>query len=147
MTEQSPFTATPFTPADDDVRSLLDWFDRYDGHARRHDIEAMADMALFPLVVMTNDSAGECVVQEWDRATFVQAMDTGTSSADIANRREPAFLGADLAAVVTDATVTEDGRVQHMRYVDVMAKEGGDWRFKSMIQSGWGDMLKAYAGG
>ena len=146
MTEQSPFTATPFTPAAGDVRTLLDWYDRYDAHARRHDIEAMADMALFPLVVMTNDSAGECVAQEWDRETFVQAMDTGTSSADIANRREPVFLGGDLAVVVTDATVTEDGQVRHMRYVDVMARSGGEWRFKSMIQSGWGDMLRQYAG-
>jgi hypothetical protein len=51
------------------------------------------------------------------------------------------FLNRDLAVVITDSTVTAGGEVQHMRYVDVMAKSGGAWGFKSMIQAGWGDML------
>ena len=57
-----------------------------------------------------------------------------------------AACGADLAVVVTDSTVTADGQTRHMRYVDVMAKTGGEWRFKSMIQAGWGDMLTQYLG-
>ena len=151
MTEQSPLTATHFAPTTHDTETLLAWFDRYDGHVRRNDLEAMADMALFPLVVMTNDSAGECVTQEWDRNTFVQAMDMGAVGSDPAsvqfdNHRTPVFLNRDLAVVVTDSTVTTDGQARHMRYVDVMAKTGGDWRFKSMIQAGWGDMLKQYLG-
>jgi hypothetical protein len=143
VTEQSPLTTAPFTPTTEEIDTLLAWFDRYDGHARRNDTAAMADMALFPLVVMTNDSAGECVAQEWDRDTFVQAMGD-PSAADLENRRRPVFLGADLAVVVTDSTVTADGQTRHMRYVDVMAKTGGEWRFKSMIQAGWGDMLTQY---
>lgn len=147
MTEQSPLTASHFSPTAQDTDALLAWFDRYDGHARRNDTEAMADMALFPITVTTNDSAGECVRQEWDRQTFVQAMDMGAGVADpsslvIDNHRRPSFLNADLAVVVTDSAVTADGETRHMRYVDVMAKTGGEWRFTSMIQAGWGDMLK-----
>lgn len=56
------------------------------------------------------------------------------------------FLNRDLAVVVTDAAVTVAGQTQHMRYVDVMAKTGGEWRFASMIQDGWGDMLKQQPG-
>lgn len=151
MTEQSPFTASHFTPTADDTRSLLGWFDAYDGHVRRNDVEAMADMALFPLVVMTNDSAGECVTQEWDRDTFVQAMGMNTDGSDLSaiefdNRRQPVFLNSDLAVVVTDSTVTAAGETRQMRYVDVLARTGGKWRFKSMIQAGWGDMLRQYLG-
>jgi ketosteroid isomerase-like protein len=151
VTTQSPFTPTQFTPTAHDVETLLAWFERYDGHVRRNDTEAMADMALFPLVVMTNDSAGECVTQEWDRDTFVQAMGMGAdgsdhSSVEIRNHRQPTFLNGDIAVVVTDSTVVAGGETQHMRYVDVMAKTGGEWRFKSMIQAGWGDMLKQYLG-
>ena len=151
MTSQSPFTATGFIPRPQDMQSLLEWFARYDEHVRRNETEAMADMALFPLIVMTNDSAGDCVTQEWDRETFVQAMAMNTNGADpsemeIVNAREPVFLNSDLAVVVTNSVVTMQGHEQHMRYVDIMAKQDGEWRFKSMIQAGWGDMLKEHLG-
>lgn len=143
MTEQSPIAATLFTPTDQDTAGLMAWFDRYDDHVRRNDTAAMADMALFPITVTTSDSAGECVTREWDRATFVQAMDMATAGeVDLVNRRRPTFLNADLAVVVTESDVTAGGETQQMRYVDVMAKTGGEWRFTSMIQDGWGDMLK-----
>jgi hypothetical protein len=150
MTSQTPFTATGFTPSEQDTQSLLDWFARYDTHVQRNETDAMADMALFPIIVMTNDSVGDCVTQEWDRETFVQAMAMNTADADqemeLKNEREPVFLNSDLAIVVTNSTVTMDGEQQHMRYVDIMAKKDGQWRFKSMIQAGWGDMLKEYLG-
>jgi hypothetical protein len=146
LSDQSPFTATPFIPTAEDTEGLLAWFERYDDLVRRNDVEAMADMALFPLFLMTNDSAGESVSQEWDRAAFVQAMDMGADGPRIENQRRPAFLNRDLAVVVTDSTVTTGEEIQHMRYADVMVKTGGEWRFKSMIQGGWGDMLKAFAG-
>ena len=146
MTEQSPFTAAAFTPSPEQVDTLLAWFDRYDALARDNDVEAMAGVARFPLTVTTNDSVGECVTQQWDRDTFVRNMSMGATSAKIENERRPFFLNGDLAVVVTDSTVTADGDTVHMRYADVMAKVGGDWRFTSMIQAGWGDMLTQYPG-
>lgn len=147
MNDQSPYTATGFTPTDEQVQGLLAWFAEYDAHVVKGDVEAMADMALFPLVVMTNDSAGECVAQDWDRATFVQAMGMATGGAPrLQNQRTPVFLGPDLAVVVTNTTVTTGDEVAHMRYVDIMAKTGGRWRFKSMVQAGWGDMMRQYLG-
>ncbi|GIE30317.1 hypothetical protein Ait01nite_033620 [Actinoplanes italicus] len=146
MTEQSPLAAAAFTPSPEQVRTLLAWFDRYDGLARDNDVEAMADVARFPLTVTTNDSAGECVSQQWDRETFVRSMSMAATTAKIDNERRPVFLNADLAVVVTDSTVTTDDQTLHMRYADVMAKVDGSWRFTSMIQAGWGDMLKQYTG-
>ena len=145
MTEQSPLSTTPFTPTPQDTAGLLEWFGRYDELARRNDVEAMADTARFPLTVTTNDSAGECVTQQWDRGMFVRAMDTSGAAA-LVNHREPVFLNRDLAVVVTNTTMTDKDQTHHMRYVDVMAKVGGGWRFTSMIQAGWGDMLKEHLG-
>ncbi|MGI5211744.1 DUF4440 domain-containing protein [Plantactinospora sp. CA-290183] len=146
MNDQSPYTATGFTPTDEQVQGLLDWFAEYDAHVVEGDVEAMAEMALFPLVVMTNDSAGECVAQEWDRATFVRAMSmaTGEATPRLENHRAPVFLGPDLAVVTTNTTATTGDEVAYMRYVDIMAKAGGRWRFKSMVQAGWGDMMRQY---
>ena len=144
MTEQSPFSTAPFTPTPQDTATLLAWFERYDELARRNDVQAMADAARFPLTVTTNDSAGECVTQQWDRDTFVQAMSMDMS-ARLDNERRPAFLNSDLAVVVTDSAVTADDQTHHMRYVDVMAKVGGEWSFTSMVQAGWGDMLQQHS--
>lgn len=147
--EQSPFSAAPFTPTAEEVAGLLAWFAEYDALARRNDVEAMADRALFPLTVTSNDSAGECVTQRWGRETFVQAMaQVGEGpQPELENHREPHFLGADIAVVVTTTVLTGPGGVQHMRYTDIMAKRGGEWRFTSMVQAGWGDMMREYFGG
>ncbi len=126
-----------YTPAADEVDALLDWFARYDAHARGNDTEAMADMAIFPLMVMTDDSAGESVAQVWDRPTFIAAMSMAgadTARVEFDNHRSPTFLDAHLAVVTTDSTMIIDGETTRTRYVDVMARQNGEWRFKSMIQ-------------
>jgi hypothetical protein len=148
VTEQTPFSATPFRPTPQQITGLLAWFDEYDELVRKNDIEAMADRAVFPLTVMSNDSAGECVTQQWDRATFVQAMAQATDGPqpELGNHREPHFLGADLAVVVTTTTMAIGADLSYMRYADVMAKAGGQWRFISMVQAGWGDMMRQYLG-
>lgn len=148
MTEQSPFAATPFRPTEQQVADLLAWFAEYDALARKNDVKAMADKALFPLTVVSNDSAGECVTQQWDRATFVQAMAQATDGPqpELENHREPHFLGADLAVVVTTTVMTSGTDIRYMRYADVMARTGGQWRFTSMLQAGWGDMMRQYLG-
>jgi hypothetical protein len=148
MTEQTPFSAIPFRPTEQQIADLLAWFAEYDALARKNDVEAMADKALFPLTVVSNDSAGECVTQQWDRATFIQAMAQATDGPqpELANHREPHFLGADLAVVVTTTTMTIGADLRYMRYADVMARSGGQWRFTSMVQAGWGDMMRQYLG-
>ena len=147
-TDQSPLTDAGFVPTEQDTADLLAWFAEYDALAARGDVEAMADTALFPITVITNDSDGNGVTQVWDRAAFVQAM-TAAMEGELAdltmeNRRRPTFLNRDIAVVVTDSAVTAGGRVQHLRYADVMVKSDGSWRFTSMIQAGWGDMLKQF---
>jgi SnoaL-like domain len=147
-TDQSPLTDAGFVPTEQDTADLLAWFAEYDALAARNDVEAMADTALFPITVISNDSAGNGVTQIWDRAAFVQAMSDAMEGElgdlRMENRRRPTFLNRDLAVVVTDSTVTTGGGVQHLRYVDVMVKSDGSWRFASMIQAGWGDMLKQF---
>lgn len=57
--------------------------------------------------------------------------------------RTPFFLSNNLVVVITDAAITVGVQKQTMRYADVLAKVDGKWRFQTMAQSGWGDMLKA----
>lgn len=140
-----------FTPSEEDVKSLMDWFAKYQSHVLKNELDDMADMAVFPLVVVTDDSDGNAVSQSWDAATFKQAMDLTSQGVDLAsitieNNRKPIFLSKNLAVVITDAITTIAGQSQQSRYADIMVKQDGAWKYKSMIQSGWGDMLKQYFG-
>ena len=151
MSQQNSTLTPAFTPSEKEIKILMDWFATYEGYVLKNQLDNMADMAIFPLVVMTDDSQGNCVAQSWDRETYKQAMDMTAQGVDmstvsIESHRSPTFLNENLAVVITDAITTIAGQPQQSRYVDIMAKQDGEWRFKSMIQSGWGDMLKEYFG-
>ena len=148
---QQDTTAQAFQPSEKNMKSLMDWFAKYDGHVLKNELDRMADMAFFPIIVMTDDSAGNCVTQNWDRDTFKQAMDLAAQGVDVTtlkiqNHRNPTFLSENLAVVVTDAVTTVGETTQQSRYVDIMVKQNGEWKYKSMAQAGWGDMLKQYFG-
>lgn len=140
-----------FVPSAEDVRGLMDWFAAYDALVQRNAVEEMANEAIFPNVVFTDDSQGEYVTQNWNREMFKQAMDLsaqGINPADIKieNTRNPIFLDKDLAVVITDSTISTGPEMRKTRYADIMVKKGGKWKFQAMVQAGWGDMLKQYMG-
>ncbi|UGY94293.1 nuclear transport factor 2 family protein [Streptomyces gobiensis] len=139
-------TITGFTPTDEDRHSLAEWFRQYDAHSTSADIQHMADMAVFPLNLVTDDSAGNGWSGQWDQGQFTttmtQVMGDGGEDVQFESVRTPFFLSGSLAIVITRATMTMDGGTQEMRYADILVKSDGKWAFQTMIQAGWGDMLK-----
>ncbi|MCG5214283.1 nuclear transport factor 2 family protein [Streptosporangium soli] len=134
-----------FVPTDQDRESVAAWFEEYDGHTAANDVEKMADMAMFPLSVVSDDSTGNGVAGQWTREEFVQGMNqalAGSSDVKMDSTRTPHFLTKDLVVVITDATVTYEGTTQQTRYADLLVKDNGRWVFQTMVQGGWGDMLK-----
>lgn len=145
---QSHLTNALFTPSQADVDGVMEWFKKCDSLVASHDVGALVTQAHFPITVITDDSQGECVTQHWDEDAFRASLENNESnpSTTIENSRQPIFLNQNLAVVVTESTVTTGDNVQRMRYADVLVKKNGEWKFKSMIQAGWGDMLKMYFG-
>lgn len=137
-----------FKPRQQDIDSLLTWFENYDHLVANNDASAMIKEAHLPITVITDDSKGDCVVQQWNEDAFRASIEGNAMSADttIKNQRQPIFLSPNLAVVITESTVGMGAETQYMRYADILVKEDGAWKFKSMIQAGWGDMLKEYFG-
>lgn len=148
MTEQTHLSTTFFVPSDADMEGLMAWFKNYDMLAANNDADAMIKEAHLPITVITDDSNGECVTQQWNEASFRASIEGNASSPDtkIENNRQPFFLNENLAVVITEGKVTNAEGTQYMRYADVLVKKDGAWKFKSMMQAGWGDMLKEYFG-
>ncbi|GGY26852.1 DUF4440 domain-containing protein [Streptomyces djakartensis] len=136
---------TGYTATTEDRASLDAWFAEYDAASGKRDVERMADMAVFPLNLVSDDSAADGRSAQWDRERFVTAMThvMGEGSEDITfeSTRTPVFLSSSMAVVFTDSTMTVDGHSRQLRYADILLKRGGRWAFQTMIQEGWGDNL------
>ncbi|RAJ56628.1 SnoaL-like protein [Streptomyces sp. Amel2xB2] len=134
---------TDSTATEQDHRELEEWFARYDAHAAKADVEAMASMAVFPLNLVTDDAGpGTGWAGQWSREEFVRTMSevmggAGGEEISFESRRTPHFLSRSMAVVFTESTMTAGGQSQSMRYADVLVKQDGAWYFQTMLQSGW----------
>ena len=137
---------TGYTPTTEDRASLDAWFAEYDAASGKRDVERMADLAVFPLNLVSDDSAGGGRSAQWDREQFVavmtQVMGEGSQDITFESTRTPVFLSPSMAVVFTDSTMTVDGGSQQLRYADILLKRDGKWAFQTMIQGGWGDNLR-----
>jgi len=138
-------TVEPYVPTAEDLASVEAWFREFDAHAAKGDVERMADMAVFPLNVVSDDPSGEGAAAQWTRERYVETMRQvmGGGGGDLAmeSARTPVFLSAGLVLVTTEAVLTWPGGGQRVRYADLLIRRGGEWRFQTMVQSGWGDQL------
>ncbi|MDH2387448.1 MULTISPECIES: nuclear transport factor 2 family protein [Streptomyces] len=138
---------TGYTPTADDLASVEKWFADYDAASGRRDIERMADMAVFPLNLVSDDSAGCGASAQWDRQqyieTMIQVLGDGEEDISFESTRTPVFLSPAMVIVFSDSTMTMEGHTQQLRYADVLIRrEDGEWAFQSMLQGGWGDRLR-----
>ncbi|MFF8385883.1 nuclear transport factor 2 family protein [Streptomyces kanasensis] len=136
---------TGYAPTPEDRASLDAWFAEYDARSARRDVEGMADLAVFPLNLVSDDSAGDGRSAQWDReqfvATMTHVMGDGADDITFESTRTPVFLSPAMAVVFTDSTMTAGGTTRRLRYADVLVRRQGAWAFQTMIQGGWGDNL------
>lgn len=129
-----PGSGAGFVASDEDVKGVLDWFERWDALAVAKDVEAMAEMSMFPVNAVTDGSA-----EQWDRARFLREMAANLGEGDVRMEsvRTPVFINANLVFVITDATITLGEHSQAVRYGDLLVKTDGKWLFQTMAQGGW----------
>ncbi|GAA4015052.1 hypothetical protein GCM10022247_42450 [Allokutzneria multivorans] len=133
-----------FSPGEQDVASVHAWFAEYDAHAAAGAVEKMADMALYPLNVVSDSAEGNGAAAQWSREGFVESMKHvvgGGGDVTMESVRNPIFLTDKLVVVVTEARFTTAEGSQDVRYADILVKVDGKWLFQTMIQGGWGENL------
>lgn len=127
-------------------KEIQDWFTKYDALTLKNDIEGMAAMAIFPLHVITHDSKGNGHTEAWKKEDFMQIMKESMANTpkntSMTAQRIPYFLSFDLVVVITKAGFSANGQINTVKYADVLVREDGKWKFQTMAQAGWGDLLK-----
>ncbi|MGW2413731.1 nuclear transport factor 2 family protein [Streptomyces tubercidicus] len=134
-----------YVPTAEDRASLDAWFAEYDAQSAQRNVQRMADMAVFPLNLVSDDAVGNGRSAQWDReqfiATMTQVMGDGSEDLTFESTRTPVFLSPAMAVVFSDSTMTTEGESRRLRYADILVKRDGQWAFQTMIQGGWGDNL------
>ena len=141
QTEQVP---AGYEATEAEVGEVLAWFERYDALVAAGDLEAMADMAMFPINEVTDDAAGHGIAAPCERERFLAQMrDAVGGAGEVSSRstRHPVFLAAGLVFVVTDAEITAGGETHHLRYGDLLVRTGEGFRFQTMVAGGWGAQI------
>jgi hypothetical protein len=125
------------------IQEILDWFARYDRFVADGDLDAMADMAVFPLNEVTDDAKGRGMAGLLDRSQYLSQMAQVISSEEVTmeSTRQPIFLSPALCFVVTDTACTVNGSTQQMRYGDLLIRTAEGWKFQTMVAGGWHDQM------
>lgn len=129
---------------EEETREVMAWFSRYDALVAAGDLEAMADVASFPINEVTDNAEGFGIAGPCDRARFVAQMREvvgGAGEVKMESKRQPIFFSSALCFVLTDATVTADGQMSSMRYGDLLIRTPGGWRFQTMVAGGWSEQM------
>lgn len=143
-------TVTGYTPTEEELRTLAEWFTRYDTCGAKGEIEKLAELAYFPLNLVTDDSSGNPWCGQWDRERYLavmgEVMGSGGTDVTFESTRTPFFLSGSLALVFSRSTMTAAGTTYQLDYADILVRTADGWRFQTMLQSGWGDMLTQRSG-
>lgn len=130
-----------FHPTDKQKQDIAQWFEVFDSLSKNHRYADMADQAVFPMFVITDDSQGNGVAKVWSREVYIAQMQLAMADAagelQYETQRTPMMITDHLAVVFT---VWRTGEMT-LKYVDFLMKHQDQWKFQTMIQGGWGDFL------
>ena len=132
-----------------DKQEIKAYFSKMEAAQKAGDLDAAAALVDFPVTMITDNSKGEGMGETWDREKWVATMKPFYAHMHPAKNvkvthKPTVFLLSDSLAVVTDvATITHGAKTITSRSAMTLVRKDGEWRAKTMVQGGWGDMPTA----
>jgi hypothetical protein len=113
--------------------------------ARRGDVNGAAALVDFPVLMVTDDSRGEAMVDSWSKDQWLEVMAPfykPAPGATIAHRPAIFLVTDSLATVADEVTTTLGERKLSTRSALLVVRTGGRWKVKSMVEGGWGGTVR-----
>jgi hypothetical protein len=133
------------TKAAQDNKEIGALFKSMEAAAMRGDLDAAAALVDFPVLMATDDSKGEATAETWTEEKWRQVMAPFYKPMpEMKVTHKPViFLLTDSLATVGDtATMTMGPKKITSRNSMLLVRTDGKWKVKSMVEGGWGDMMK-----
>lgn len=143
MSKMGPGTRKPTNErqAKKDIEEL---YKRADAAEAANDTAARHAMIDFPVFMVTDDKSGVPSGELMTQATYDAAMAQNgemPKGMKMAHKLTISVLSDALATVVDDFTMTMGKNKMTGRNTSLVVKTGGMWKWKSMIEAGWGEMM------
>jgi len=127
----------------EDKKGVTDTYKAWDEAWKKSDVNALADLVEFPLIMMSDNSKGEEKHFEATREQFV-AMMAGFANMPkdmkMTAKHAPTFISDSLVVSVNNDSMTMGKVKGSWHSFDVLTLKDGKWKFRQICEAGWGDM-------
>lgn len=150
MSKMGPWTRKPTNEAKtkQDVNAFLKQEDEI---MKKRDFQGSLARIDFPLFMVTDDSKGVPKAKLYNRADYEREMkgmwEDMPPDLKVTHRPTITVLSDSLVSVTDDYRMTMGGKTMNGRNQAVLVKRDGQWKWKEMVEAGWGDMPQSGVGG
>ncbi len=130
-------------------KEIDEWFKKGDEIEAKHDMEGMVGRVDFPVYMATDDLKGMPEAKEYTKDAYIAMMKPFYENMpkDSKTTHKPAVtvLSDSLAVVLDEFTMTMGKAKMSGKNSGLLVKKDGTWKWKSMVEAGWGGMDMAQA--
>lgn len=143
MSKMGPAARKP-TDEKKTKKECEEFFKKMEAAGAKGDLEATVAMHDFPVFMATDDLKGVPEAKNTSKEEFVAMMKPFYENMpkDTKTTHKPTYtvLSDSLVAVTDDFTMTMGKNKVTGKNAGLLVKIGGEWKFKAMIEAGWGGM-------
>ncbi len=149
MTKMGPGARKP-TNEKQTKKEIADFFKQLEEAEKKGDMEASLAAVDFPVFMLTDDLKGVPESKLYTREEYVAMMkpmyENMPKDMKVTHKPTVVVLSDSLAAVTDEFTMTVGKQKVSGRNASLLVKVNGQWKWKSMIEAGWGGMGEGSGG-
>jgi hypothetical protein len=150
MSKMGPWTRKPTNEAQT-RKEIQGFLKEEDALMKKKDLEGMLSRIDFPIFMATDDSKGVPKAMMFNRQQYEDTMrpffENAPQDMQMQHRPTITILSDSLAVVADDFTMTVEGKKRSGKNFSLLVKKDGQWKWKSVVEPGWGDMPTQGVGG
>lgn len=143
MTKMGPMARKP-TNEKQTKKEIEEFFKKQEELSRKGDLEGLVAGVDFPVYMVTDDLKGVPEAKAYGREEYVAMMKPFYENMpkDTKTTHKPTIvvLSDSLASVADDYTMTMGKQKITARNAGLLVKRDGQWKWKTMVEAGWGGM-------
>lgn len=157
MAAAGDMQATGWTPrkvTKKDDKALDAFYKQYEETMMKGDMTAQAAMVDFPVFMATDDSKGMVSAGTYNKEQYVKMMEASMkampkmSPEDMKKqaketKRSYEWLTDTMVMVTTNCSMKMGNEKIPTKGTELLINKDGKWMVKSMVQGGWGEMMKS----
>jgi len=125
-------------------KEIEDFLKKNEESATKGDMDGMLGHVDFPVYMMTDDAKGKLEANAMTKEQYVAEMkpfyENMPKDTKYTHKYTITLLSDALAMVADDFTMTQGKNKMAGRNASLLGKVDGAWKFKTMVEAGWGGM-------